>query len=131
MIIAFKNPMWNVYGSKYLVTHHFKNCHDVIWNILVKAQCNTTTESTEFQKLCSYCWIPEHEAMLEIENVLSFGGKYELKKICNYSPPERCNIWSLVKGTCTDCSWKSSSRLNKWAYQNLISIFIKINMSCF
>ena len=141
LILAFKNPMWNVYGSKYLVTHHFENCHDVIWNILVKAQCNTTTESNEFPQLCSYCWIPSNKnaAMLKIDNAptapingeeykSSYGGEYKLKKICNYSPPKRCNIWSLVKGTCTDCSWKYSSRLNKWAYQNLISI-IKINMN--
>ena len=120
-----KNPMWNAYGSKYLVTHHFENCHDVIWNILVKAQCNSTTESNEFPKLCSYCWIPKNEAMLEIGNAPSFGGvhqssyggEYKLKKICTYRPPESCNTWSLVKGTCSDCSWNP--------------IFIKMNMSCF
>ena len=138
LTIAFKNPIWNIYGSKYLVTHHFGNFHDVIWNILVKAQCNTTTESSEFQKLCSYCWIPKSlTSMFEIENGPSFGNakvhsqrrEYKLNKICKYSPPEKCDIGRLVEGTCTDCSWKSSSRLNKWAYQNLISMFTKINMS--
>merc|ERR1712037_725406 len=77
-----------------------------------QAQCNSTTESNEFPKLCSYCWIPKNEAMLEIGNAPSFGGvhqssyggEYKLKKICTYRPPESCNTWSLVKGTCSDCS---------------------------